>query len=348
MSDNQSNPEELLSAVFDEESTESVDLSDERRKELEYVWGGLRRDLQALPRSSVDLVAAVGEQLADSARPQTPAGVRQSWVSTMAVVATLAAVVLLLILPRATVDRTDSYRRSAAMLRKHVDRLVPDLNDCHVVVINVGAEVSVEETVREMLGAAEAQGAAITAMHAEIDEGAEYSAGFLLTSGSEPHAILDSVSEDPEQLLWNPASIGGRSHEEIKEMFLASMRVPTESDKVFGAMYVVNEDSLVVSLEQLPADAAEPSTAVAVADGPAADIDPDSHAADADDEMAAKVISPTPVAAAPAASALVRSADQSEAAPLIVIFRRQSPPSAEETLPGQGDSRSGRTTPPSV
>lgn len=349
MSKNQPHPEELLSAVFDEESTASVDLPDERRKDLEYQWANLRRDLQALPCPPVDLVAAVREQLSDSPRPQTTPqaatrpsrqqGIRHSWVSTVAVTAALATMVLLLILPRPDADHTDPYRRSVAVLRRHVDRLVPDLDNCNVVVINVAAEVSVEETVREMLGAAEAQGAAVTAMHAEVDEGAEYSAGFLLTSGSEAHAILDSVSENPEQLLWNPSDIGGRSHEEIKQMFLASMRVPTESDKVFGAMYVVNEDSLVVSLEQLPVAASEPSTAVAMTDRREADA-PDAVPA-AESAAAGR----TPLTSAAAA---VHADAPSGASPLIVIFRRQHAPSAEEPLPEQGDLRSGTSTPPPV
>jgi hypothetical protein len=95
-------------------------------------------------------------------------------------------------------------------------------------------------------------------------------------------------------------------------MFLASMAVPTKSDKVFGEMYVVDEASLVVSSMPLPASAMESSSSVAVpsSDGVAAD-------AGADTETVA------------------RAPEPSVAAPLIVIFRKQSVPRKQTSNPEQ-------------
>lgn len=336
-------PEEQLSAVFDGESTDPVSLPEERRQELENGWFRLRAELQALPVESCDLVSAVREELSEPTRrgSDEERARRTSWVPTLTVLASVAAAIVLLVLPSPDdVDPIEAHRQHVAVLRKHVDRLVPDPARCNVVVINVAAETSVEESVREMLGAAEAQGAAVTALHSQVDEGAEYSAGFLLTSGSEPQAILESMSGDSEQILWNPVNVGGRSHEEIKEMFLASMKVPTESDKVFGAMYVVNEDSLVVSLEQLPADATgESAAAGSVAVAARAD-DQETNA----ETTSAAVELP---AAAPAADVVSRG-EAAGALPLIVIFRKQGPAGTEESLPGQGELQNGVLSPPSV
>jgi hypothetical protein len=167
-----------------------------------------------------------------------------------------------------------------------------------------------EDTVRNMLRAAEMRGALITSLHSDADEGAEYSAGFLLTAGTESQVIVDSLADDHEQLDWNPADIDGRSPEEIKSMFLASMAVPTKSDKVFGEMHVVDEASLVVSSMPLPASPMESSSSVAV-------VSSDGIAADAE--------------------TVVRAPGPSVAAPLIVIFRKQSEPREQTSNPEQSE-----------
>ncbi len=331
--------EERLSAAFDGESAEPVDLPDERQAQLDRDWSLLRQQLQALPVQSTDLVAAVRAELAEEEstqqiEPAARSG-RVAWIPAVSVVATIAAVAVLAALP--LLNQPDLSGQQFAQvdeIRRQVNRLVPDPEACRVVVVSVAADLSIEETVNEMLGAVEERGAAVTAVHSEVDESAEYSAGLLLTAGSEAQAILNALVDDPQQLEWNPAEVGGRSHEEIREMFLASVKVPTESDRVFGAMYVVNEDSLAVSLKQLPSDVAEPEIAVASAD------------------------TDQPEFAAPAPAAVLRTAEgTSEASvgsplpagsPLIVIFRRQTADTDKQPLPEQGKLPNDGTLQPAV
>ena len=307
--------EEQLSAAFDREGAEPQGLSEERTSQLRRDWAMVRAELRALPMEPVDLLPAIRDQI-DRQQPvvmPSSATPRRGWVPVFAVATSIAMVLVISALP--LLDGPGPFKHhsgNVAVLRRHFDRLVPDPARCNVVVVNVAAESSVQDAVHEMLGAAEELGADVTAMHSSVDEEAEYSAGFLLTAGSEAHTILESLIDQPEQLEWNPADVGGRSHEEIREMFLASMKVPTQSDKVFGAMYVVNEDSLVVSLEQLPMDAGDVATLIAEAES----VEP-------------AVDSPQPP------SSNVASADTSEGTPLIVIVRRQKPVASEPPVPEQ-------------
>jgi len=296
-------PIELLSAAFDGEYAGTVDVSESQKSKLEAEWTSLRSKLQALPVESVDLLSAVHEerQPAVSIRqPQT-----KSRLATLVAIGTIAVAVVIVALPLLRQSDADRHAANVIAFQKFIHGLgnAPFQANCNVVIVNVDADSSIEDTVRNMLGAAQMRGAQITSLHSDADEGAEYSAGFLLTAGTESQVIIDSLADNHEQLDWNPADIDGRSAEEIKTMFLASMTVPTASDKVFGAIYVIDEVSLVVSSMPLPVSNTESSAAVAVASSDEA-------------ETAAR---------APAT------------APLIVIFRKQTLPRKQVSDPEQSE-----------
>ena len=303
-------PTELVSAAFDGEYAGTLGISESHRSELEAEWTSLRSQLQALPIESADLLSAVHDELHPAVsirQPQT-----KSRLATFAAIGTITVAVAVIALPLIRQRDADWHAANVIAFQKSIRSLStnPLQANCNVVIVNMGADSSVEDTVRNMLGAAEMRGALITSLHSADDEGAKYSAGFLLTAGTESQVIIDSLADDHEQLDWNPADIDGRSPEEIKSMFLASMAVPTKSDKVFGEMYVVDEASLVVSSMPLPASPMESSSSVAV-------VSSDGIAADAE--------------------TVVRAPGPSVAAPLIVIFRKQSEPREQTSNPEQSE-----------
>lgn len=307
-------PTELVSAAFDGEYAGTLGISESHRSGLEVEWTSLRSQLQALPIESADLLSAVHDELypAVSIRQPQP----KSRLATLVAIGTIAVAVVVVALPLIRQSDADWHAANVIAFQESIRSLSTNSlqANCNVVIVNVGADSSMEDTVRNMLRAAEMRGALITSLHSDADEGAEYSAGFLLTAGTESQVIVDSLADDHEQLDWNPADIDGRSPEEIKSVFLASMAVPTKSDKVFGEMYVVDEASLVVSSMPLPASAMESSSSVAVvsSDGVAADAGAD-------------------------AETVARAPEPSVAAPLIVIFRKQSVPREQTSNPEQSE-----------
>ena len=253
------NPEELLSAAFDHEFTGVVRISEDHRAELENEWESVRSEMRSWPVGPADLVTAVR---AEGSRTMNPVSTRQRrksyrrhvWLATLTAVVTI---LVLLAVPQVRDHWIDIGEFPLAGL---------DPASYHVVVVNIDANVDIEDTVREMLGAAEDRGAEVTSLQSEIHEGAQYSAGFLLTAGSESQLIRDSLPSDQESLEWNPTEIDGRSHEEIKALFLSAMKVPTNSDRVFGAMYVVDGSNLSLSMEELPDDTTVLKPSVVAAD----------------------------------------------------------------------------------
>jgi hypothetical protein len=303
-------PTELFSAAFDGEYAGTLGISESQRSELEAEWTSLRSQLQALPIESANLLSAVHDEL------QPAVSIRQhqtkSRLATLVAIGTIAVAVVVVALPLLRHSDADRHAANIIAFQESIRGLSIDPlhANCNVVIVNVDADSSMEDTVRNMLGAAEVRGAQITSLHSVADEGAEYSAGFLLTAGTESQVIVDSLADEHEQLDWNPADIDGRSPEEIKSMFLASMAVPTKSDKVFGAMYVVDEVSLVVSSMPLPASEMESPRSVAVAS---------SDVVAADTETVA------------------RAPESPVAAPLIVIFRKQFLPREQTSDPEQSE-----------
>ncbi len=297
-------PEELLSASFDGEFTGVFHVSDERRAELDNEWSIVRSEIRSWPVKSVDLVEAVRAEVSRTPRP-LPASQDQHWSGRnawLAVVTASATIIVLMALPLLRNRGADIGELPAPPVGVGNDL---DPANYDIVVVNMAENADIEDTVREMLGAAEDRGAEITSLHSEIDEGAQYSAGFLLTAGSESQVILNSLSSDQETLEWNPVDIDGRTNEEIKALFLALMKVPTKSDKVFGAMYVVDETNLSISMEELRDDTIEStlSVALAAADEPASD----------------SVKTRTGLKA----SSILKPGETPVAAPLIVIFRKR-------------------------
>lgn len=337
------NPEELLSASFDGEFSGSPDVDESRQAELEENWTAIRKQLQGLPVIPVDLAPAVRAELesttqkSSASQPVEPE--RRRWFIRMTAVCAVAAVALLAVVPMIQnsnplnvgspeLASVAHSTEAAYQIRQNLSELIPRPRDCHVLVVNVAPHASVEETVSEILGTARDRGADVTAMHSAVDESAEYSAGFLLTAGSESDLIQESLANDSDLLEWNPDQIGGRSHEEIKEMFLASMKVPTRSDKVFGAMYVVDEESLEVALQELPADVVAPAASIALA---AEEMDAD-----------------TDVPAIKARTSRALPGTPQPAAPLIVIFRQQRPDPKTTTDQDQGALRPAIVPQPAV
>ena len=215
-----------------------------------------------------------------------------------------AAVVLLAILPfirsmQDGGDRGDS-----------ISRVLPSIlptagaEDWNVVVVNIGSDGSLEDSVDRLLGAAQQHGADVMSWHPTADDGAEYSAGLLLTAGTDPGLISDSVPA--EQIEWNPVRIDGRSPEEIKRLFLESLKVPSQSERVFGAIYIVDEKTLEVTAR--PTDDRSPVISVA---------DDDSAVSGG----AADRLLPGPAQPGMSAEPSVPQSD-SAGHPLIVIFRR--------------------------
>lgn len=302
-------PTELVSAAFDGEYTGTLGISESHRSGLEAEWTSLRSQLQALPIESTDLLSAVHDELYPAVSIRQPQ--RKSRLATLVAIGTIA-VAAVVALPLIRQSDTDWHAANVIAFQESIrDLSTSSLQaNCNVVIVNVGANSSMGDTVRNMLRAAKMRGALITSLHSDADEGAEYSAGFLLTAGTESQVIVDSLADDHEQLDWNPADIDGRSPEEIKSMFLASMSVPTKSDKVFGEMYVVDEASLVVSSMPLPASAMESSSSAAI-------VSSDGVAADAE--------------------TVARAPELSVAAPLIVIFRKQSVPHEQTSNPEQSE-----------
>jgi len=303
-------PTELVSAAFDGEYAGTLGISESHRSELEAEWTSLRSQLQALPIESADLLSAVQDERYPAVsirQPQT-----KSRLATLVAIGTIAVAVVVVALPLIRQSDADWHAANVIAFQESIRSLSTNSHqaNCNVVIVNVGANSSMGDTVRNMLRAAKMRGALITSLHSDADEGAEYSAGFLLTAGTESQVIVDSLADDHEQLDWNPADIDGRSPEEIKSMFLASMSVPTKSDKVFGEMYVVDEASLVVSSMPLPASAMESSSSAAI-------VSSDGVAADAE--------------------TVARAPELSVAAPLIVIFRKQSVPHEQTSNPEQSE-----------
>ena len=302
-------PTELVSAAFDGEYTGTLGISESHRSGLEAEWTSLRSQLQALPIESTNLLSAVHDELYPAVsirQPQT-----KSRLATLVAIGTIA-VAAVVALPLIRQSNTDWHAANVIAFQETMRNLSTNSlqPNCNVVIVNVGDDSSIEDTVRGMLRAAEMRGALITSLHSDADKGAEYSAGFLLTAGTESQVIVDSLADDHEQLDWNPADVDGRSPEEIKSMFLTSMAVPTKSDKVFGEMYVVDEASLVVSSMPLPARAMESSSSAIV-------VSSDSVTADAE--------------------TVARAPELPVAAPLIVIFRKHSLPREQTSSPEQSE-----------
>jgi len=314
-SDSQNNPEELLSAKFDGEFSGNLDIQAELRAKREKEWTDVRTQLQSLPVKSVDLVKAVRNDLGSVSRPKSLSQrqFRTSWNGWVTVGSGVAAILVAFwyIAPQLIQD-VDSDRRSVNVVElsktlSELNRTRPDPASCYFVVVNIADDAGVEAGIREMLGAAEQRGAEITSLHSQVDGGAEYSAGFLLTAGSASQVILDSLADQREQLELNPKNIDGRSQEEIRAMFLAAMKVPTKSDKVFGAMYVVDESDLKLFVETLPSDVGQPTQSIALM------------------ESQDVVAGSTPVEAAEATLAVTASKKVRSNTPLIVIFRKRVP-----------------------
>ena len=263
-SNEQNQPEETSSSALDGELTGVFHVSDERKAELDNEWAAVRSEIRSWPVKSVDLVTAVRIDVSQTSQT-LPADRRQYWSrrnAWLTVVPAIVTIIVLVALPLLTSRGFDIGKYLAPPISVEND-LDPASYD--VVVVNMNENADVEDAVLKMLGAAEDRGAEITSLHSEIDQGAQYSAGFLLTAGSESQVILDSLSSDQETLEWNPVDIDGRTNEEIKALFLALMKVPTRSDKVFGAMYVVDETNLSISIEELRDDTIAPALSVALA-----------------------------------------------------------------------------------
>lgn len=318
----QHTPEELFSAEFDGEFSGALDISDERKSELRRQWTVLRADLQSLPVRSVDLLPVIHEDLVPTPRRKS-AGSRRvwsrrtAWLTAVPAVAAIAAFVMFAIIPLVQNSALDGSLASDRALEQAIDWIDhhPDPAGYQVVVVDIAEDASVEKTVRQMLGDTQEAGTEFTSLHAEIDDGAEYSAGFILTAGTKSQVVLDSLQDSHENLDWNPVNIDGRSHREIKEIFLESMKMPTKSDKVFGAMYVVDEVSQELVRQELSTGTHDVPSAIAR-------VETENAAPAAEDvDSGRRMMSP---AARPVA------------APLIVILRKRETVRPVVPLPEQG------------
>jgi len=309
-------PEEHLSAAFDGEVDSAVDVPADRRAKLEQDWTDIRSGIQALPSKPVDLVSTVQAEIS-GLKPASvvtrPAGAmrRNSILVMLPGIVGVAAALLLGVLP--------IFQNSDI-----APQLVPSVKaaEWNVVVVNIADDATMEDSVRAVLGAARQHGGGSPTLLSENDNSAEYSAGILLADGGNSQTIKESLGENQLLLEWNPVEIDGRSHEEIKQIFLSSMQIPSQSEKVFGAMYVVGEDSLTVSAKPLESGAEMSSESTQVA----------STESLKEREHPSSVSQPARVT-----RAVVEAVpDTNTKAPLFVIFRRKGQAPRPPASPDQG------------
>ena len=158
----------------------------------------------------------------------------------------MAAVLLLFVIPRFNqpldmIPADPEFAQKLQRLRDQAD----DPGKWNVVVFTVDHGTSLDVAMRGVMDDAERQGSTVMRLNRKNDANAEFSAGVLLTSGTAPQAMLDSLIHG-ESAEWNPAQIGTHSRDDLKRKFLASLDVPTRSDDVFGTMFVVGEDDQTV------------------------------------------------------------------------------------------------------
>lgn len=320
----QDNPDELLSAAFDGEFDGVLNVSTDRRSKLDSEWAAVRAEIQSIPVDDVDLVKAVRAECLRAprtapARRRPFCSRRNAWLTAIPGLTTVAIVLIFAVLPMLREGGLENGPSNSQLLAEALVWLNdhPDPKSYQFVVVEIAENASVEEAVREVLGAAEERGAEFTAPRSTADQGAVYLAGFLLTAGRETQVVMDSLADRQENLEWNPVDIDGRSHDEIKKMFLASMKMPTKSDRLFGAMYVVDEVSRELLQKELPAQAPDATRSIAHVDSE------DATSPRAERELDLKRVTPTP--------------DVPGAEPLIVIFRKRhaipaAPPAAEQGM----------------
>ena len=313
-------PEELLSAAFDGEHEGEVEIAPDRRGQLIDEWSVVKSLLRSLPAQDADLLAGVRAEISsvDGVRPATrpTAGLAagRAWI---AVIVSVAAVLLLVLLPGG-----DDSAANLEQIDSVAARLIGQANPAswNVVVVTIDRDEVLQEAMQAFFGDAIGQ---IAPLQKKSDSAAEFSAGMLLAPGAVRQSKLESLIASGSN-EWNPSRIGRHSREELKERFLASLQVPSHSDRVFGAMYVVGEQDLVVSLERLVSD--EPDTddsAIAMnRTGPASQVNAD--------------------APEPSAAGKSRTANPP---PVLVIFRSRLDTSPR--IPDQGAYRL-RLTEPSV
>jgi|GEM_PF-1968677 len=315
-------PEELLSAAFDGEFASTVDVSPERRAKLEQGWKTIRCGIQAVPLAPVDLVSAVRAEIARSDQPTvvpsrlSDASRRNSLMVAIPGLSVIAAILLFAVLPR--LQESDLAPEIGNWILPAVAA-----SDWEVVVVNVPDDSKLEDSVRAVLGAAEQHGAGIKQLPTQNDVAAEYSAGILLADGGDTEAIVNSLEQSHQELDWNPGEIDGRSREEIKQLFLSSMEIPSRSEKAFGTMYIVREDSLSVTAMPLETEVASAD----IAEGELAEV--------ADIEAVEQPSIPGRSVVAPAPADNAKSVAKPRV-PLVVIFRRTAQPAKPAAVPDQG------------
>lgn len=251
-------PDELLSAAFDGEWDGPVERSDAECELQQADWSQLSGLLKELPPESVDLVGAVRAEI-DRVQPvsaSTPD--RWSLRTIIPGLIALTAVVLFAALP---LFRTSSENEERlAKLDEMIPSLLPELEagGWNVVVLELGEEGSPNEDLESLLEVTRQYGVDVQARHSEVIDQAEYSAGLLLQAGEQQQAVVDSLTAAVAQVEWNPAEIDGRTQEEIRQLFLQSLNSPSRSEKLFGAMYVVEDQRLQATVQGIfdsPSDA---------------------------------------------------------------------------------------------
>ncbi len=310
-------PEELLSATFDGEHDSAVDVPAERRAKLEQEWETIRSGIQAAPSASIDLVSLVRSEIAETEQPtvvtrQSHTLRRNSLLFAIPGLISIAAVLLLAVLPR--LQESEMAPQLGSIILPSVAA-----SDWDVVVVNVSDDSNLQDSVRAVLGTAEQHGAGVRQLTTRNGDSAEYTAGILLANGRDPAPIVNSLEQSHQHLDWNPGEIDGRSPEEIKQLFLSSMEIPSQSEMVFGAMYIVHEDSLSVTPVPLESDADGNTDPIEIADNQVLDQPSRSsqllkaQTSTSEEEIKAK-----------------------PRTPLVVIFRRSASSSKPPVLPDQG------------
>lgn len=310
-------PEELLSATFDSEHDSAVDVPAERRAKLEQEWETIRSGIQAARSASVDLVSLVRSGIDDAEQPtgvtrQSHTLRRNPLLIAIPSLISIAAVLLLAVHPR--LQESEMAPQLGSVILPSVAA-----SDWDVVVVNVSDDSNLQDSVRAVLGTAEQHGAGVRQLTSRNDDSADYSAGILLADGRDPAPIVNSLKQSHQQLDWNPGEIDGRSPEEIKQLFLSSMEIPSQSEIVFGAMYIVHEDSLSVTPVPLESDADGSSDPIEIADNQVL-------------EQPSRSSRPMKAQA----STSKEEIKEKPRTPLVVIFRRTPHSPKPPVLPDQG------------
>lgn len=321
-------PDERLSALFDGEiSGENRGVegeTGERQQDLLQQWSQLRDALQQLPATPVNLVAAVRDDL-NSTVQRPPASGRWSQRTLMLGLSGLAVACLACLFPLLQTVESPQQLARVDTLHERIGQLPS--TDWQVVVVNVADDTTVDASVQAFLGEAEQRGVGVTSLQTPADSDAEYSAGVLLMGGTDSLGDVNSFAMPAGQLDWNPGEIDEYRLEEIRQIFVSSQKSPSQSERLFGAMYIVDHDGASVREEPL-----NPNREVA---------DISSDVTSSSPPAAVRVAVRVAELAEPVAALSVPVADQplsAARAPVVIIFRKLRSPadSGRSASPEQG------------